>query len=74
MSKSLQKYFIYIQIELINGKSSIAEYIKAKIIDFIIVRHPEIILGNEVMYGTKRKLVDLLMLDTSNLIGIWLNQ
>lgn len=47
-----------------------AEYIKAKIIDFIIVRNPEIILGNEVMYGTKRKLVDLLMLDTSNLIGI----
>lgn len=47
-----------------------AEYIKTKIIDFLITNNHEIILGNEVMYGTKRKLVDLLMLDTSGLTGI----
>lgn len=47
-----------------------AEYIKTKIIDFLLNKNADIILGNEVMYGTKRKLVDLLMLDTSNLIGI----
>lgn len=51
-------------------KEASAEYIKTKIIDFLIDRNSDLILGNEVMYGTKRKLVDLLMLDTSNLIGI----
>lgn len=51
-------------------KEASAEYIKTKVIDFLIVKNTEILLGNEVMYGTKRKLVDLLMLDTSYLFGI----
>lgn len=47
-----------------------AEYLKTKIIDYLIKKDQSVILGNEVMYGTKRKVVDLLMLDNCYLTGI----
>ncbi|MEC4095395.1 sce7726 family protein [Myroides odoratimimus] len=47
-----------------------AEYIKTKIIDFFISYDDSIIFGNEVMYGSKRKVVDLLMLNNSLIYGI----
>lgn len=37
-----------------------AEQIKTIVIDWLLERHTDIIIGNEVMYGSKRKVVDLL--------------
>ena len=37
-----------------------AEQIKAIVIDWLLEKHTDIIIGNEVMYGSKRKVVDLL--------------
>lgn len=37
-----------------------AEQIKAIIIDWLIFNYPDVIIGNEIMYGTSRKMVDLL--------------
>ena len=37
-----------------------AEYIKTSVIDWLLKRYPSVIIGNEVMYGFKRKVVDLL--------------
>lgn len=39
-----------------------ADIIKAKVIDFLIANYDGVIIGNEVMYGSRRKLVDLLAL------------
>lgn len=39
-----------------------ADNIKAKVIDYLIANYDGIIIGNEVMYGSSRKLVDLLAL------------
>ena len=39
-----------------------AEYIKCKFIDFMLSKNYELIIGNELMYGIKRKLVDLVVL------------
>ena len=47
-----------------------AEYIKAKVIDYLVANNEEIVLGNEIMYGTKRKKVDLLMLNDALLTAI----
>ncbi|NMA73847.1 MAG: sce7726 family protein [Bacteroidales bacterium] len=49
-----------------------AEYIKTKVIDFFIelLGKEKIILGNEVMYGTTRKVVDLLLLTNDSLTAI----
>ncbi|MDR2125295.1 MAG: sce7726 family protein [Prevotellaceae bacterium] len=48
-----------------------AEYIKSQTIDFLMNDIPDnLYIGNEVMYGTKRKLIDLLILDNNKLIGI----
>lgn len=37
-----------------------AEQIKASVIDWLINNNPNVIIGNEIMYGTSRKMVDLL--------------
>lgn len=39
-----------------------ADEIKIIVIEYLIERYPGIIIGNEVMYGTSRKVVDLLVL------------
>lgn len=35
-----------------------AEYLKSRLIDFFIQQFNNIFIGNEVMYGIKRKVVD----------------
>lgn len=47
-----------------------AEYIKASVIDWLLKRHPSIIIGNEVMYGFKRKVVDLLAIIDNKTVAI----
>jgi hypothetical protein len=48
-----------------------AESIKSQVIDFLISNVSDsLFIGNEVMYGTKRKLIDLLILDNNKLIAI----
>ena len=37
-----------------------AEQIKASVIDWLINNYSDVIIGNEIMYGTSRKMVDLL--------------
>jgi nucleoid DNA-binding protein len=48
-----------------------AEFIKSKVIDFLMDDISDnLCIGNEVMYGTKRKIIDLLILDNKKLIAI----
>lgn len=47
-----------------------AEAIKAQVIDWLIARHKDIIIGNEVMYGSSRKVVDLLAIIGDKTIAI----
>jgi hypothetical protein len=48
-----------------------AEVIKSQVIDFWMVNFSsDLFIGNEVMYGTKRKLIDLLILNKNQLIAI----
>lgn len=47
-----------------------AEYIKALVIDLFIKEEKNILIGNEVMYGGKRKVVDLLILNNNRLVAI----
>lgn len=47
-----------------------AEYIKAQLIDFFISELDDLVIGNEVMYGIKRKVVDLLILNQERLTAI----
>ena len=48
-----------------------AESIKSQVIDFLIGNVSDnLFIGNEVMYGTKRKLIDLLILDNNQLTAI----
>lgn len=47
-----------------------AEYIKAAVIDWLISRHSSIIIGNEVMYGSSRKVVDLLAIIDNKTVAI----
>lgn len=48
-----------------------AETIKSQIIDFLISDFSnDLFIGNEVMYGTKRKLIDLLILKDNQLTAI----
>lgn len=39
-----------------------ADYIKARVIDFLIEKFDGVVIGDEVMYGSSRKIVDLLAL------------
>ena len=47
-----------------------AEKIKALVIDWLIASQTDIIIGNEIMYGTKRKVVDLLAITNNQTIAI----
>ena len=47
-----------------------AEQIKAIVIDWLLEHHDDIIIGNEVMYGSKRKVVDLLAIIEGKAIAI----
>lgn len=47
-----------------------AEQMKATIIDWLVCQHPDTIIGNEVMYGSKRKTVDLLAVIEGKLVAI----
>lgn len=53
-----------------NNINKSAEYIKALVIDLYIKEEKNILIGNEVMYGIKRKVVDLLILSNNRLIAI----
>lgn len=47
-----------------------ADSIKISIIDYLLENYPGVIIGNEVMYGTTRKIVDLLALYEGNTYAI----
>ena len=47
-----------------------AEAIKAQVIDWLIARHQDVIIGNEVMYGSSRKVVDLIAIIDNKAIAI----
>jgi hypothetical protein len=48
-----------------------AEFLKSQVIDFLISKYSDdVLIGNEVMYGTKRKLVDLLVLHSNKLTAL----
>lgn len=47
-----------------------AEYLKSRLIDFFIQQTNDIIIGNEVMYGISRRVVDLLILEDGCLIAV----
>lgn len=50
--------------------SNSAEYLKGRVIDFFIQQTNDIVIGNEVMYGISRRVVDLLIIKDGNLIAI----
>lgn len=47
-----------------------AEYIKCLFIDYLLSKGEALIIGNELMYGIKRKLVDLVILQKNKIIGV----
>lgn len=47
-----------------------AENIKAKVIDWLLTCQKDILIGNEIMYGTSRKVVDLLAIIDNKAIAI----
>ena len=47
-----------------------SEFLKCRIIDFLLASDSGIIIGNEVMYGSCRKVVDLLAIRDNQLIAI----
>lgn len=47
-----------------------AEYIKCLFIDYLLSQENKIIIGNELMYGIKRKLTDLIVLKNNKSIAI----
>ena len=47
-----------------------AEYIKCLFIDYLLSRYKELIIGNELMYGIKRKVVDLVVLQKNKIIAV----
>lgn len=47
-----------------------ADKIKLSVIDYLIKNYPGIIMGNEVMYGTTRKVVDLIALYSGEIYAI----
>ncbi len=68
---SLRDNIIYNQFKTLYANSSSAEHIKAKVIDYLIsILTTDFVVGNEVMYGTERKVVDLLLLLNKSLIAI----
>jgi hypothetical protein len=70
-NKPLPKKSYLCKMESISVKhQTSAEYIKGRIIDFFIQQSDDILIGNEVMYGIKRKVVDLLIIKKEKLIAI----
>ncbi len=47
-----------------------ADYIKGTFIDFLLSQNEDFIIGNEIMYGTERRLVDLLLLKKNRITAI----
>lgn len=47
-----------------------AEQLKCRIIDYLLQKHPDMIIGNEIMFGSSRNAVDLLAITGSHLIAI----
>ncbi len=47
-----------------------AEPLKCKVIDYFMAKNDNIIIGNEVMYGIKRKVVDLLLIKEKSICAI----
>lgn len=47
-----------------------AEYIKCLFIDYLLLKSKELIIGNELMYGIKRKVVDLVVLQNKKIIAV----
>lgn len=47
-----------------------AEYIKCLFIDFLLSKEEDLIIGNEFMYGIKRKVVDLVVLKNDKIVAI----
>lgn len=47
-----------------------AEYIKCLFIDYLLSGSKELIIGNELMYGIKRKVVDLVVLQNKKIIAV----
>lgn len=47
-----------------------AEYIKCLFIDYLLSRSKELIIGNELMYGIKRKVVDLVVLQNKKITAV----
>lgn len=47
-----------------------AEYIKCQFIDFLLSKDEDLIIGNELMYGTERRLVDLVVLHNRRITAI----
>ena len=47
-----------------------AEYIKCLFIDYLLSKSKELIIGNELMYGIKRKVVDLVVLQNKKIIAV----
>lgn len=47
-----------------------AEYIKCLFIDYLLSTSKELIIGNELMYGIKRKVVDLVVIQNNKIIAI----
>lgn len=47
-----------------------ADYIKGKFIDFLLSQDEDIIIGNEIMYGIERRVVDLLFLKRNRITAV----
>lgn len=47
-----------------------AEYIKCLFIDYLLSKNSQQVIGNEFMYGIKRKLVDLIVLKKNRTIAV----
>ena len=51
-------------------KKKTAEKLKCRIIDYLLQKHPNIIIGNEIMFGSSRNSADLLAILNNNIIAI----
>lgn len=51
-------------------KKETAEQLKCRIIDYLLQKYPDMIIGNEIMFGSSRNAVDLLAITGNQLIAI----
>lgn len=47
-----------------------ADSLKCNIIDFFVAQNPSVLIGNEIMYGSNKKVVDLLAIENRRIIAI----